>query len=81
MVILKLGDKCHIGKLYFVCDDCLCEFIADDSEYENNVSSVLQIINGYKAVCPMCGNTVHVNYDDARERYLKAINDKGDKYC
>ena len=62
MEIIKHG-KPKIKKVFFTCDDCGCEFAADDGEYTGitNQMEYLETKKSYKCKCPECGQTAYNN--------------------
>ena len=56
MKILKHGDPEKLkGIKYFVCNECGCEFKADNTEYEERLAEFVNTVE-YVIACPECDN-------------------------
>lgn len=61
MQILNEGKKELIGKVFFKCEECECEFIADEGEWE---SYLVTSPNTAVIDCPMCGSDLRTHIDE-----------------
>lgn len=67
MQILSEGKKELIGKVFFKCEECECEFIADEGEWES-----YQVTSPNIAVieCPLCGSALRTHIDEGHREAL-----------
>lgn len=76
MQILSEGKKELIGKVFFKCEECECEFIADQDEWES-----YQVTSPNIAVidCPLCGRALRTHIDEGHREalfYLRKLDAK-----
>lgn len=76
MQILSEGKKELIGKVFFKCEECECEFIADEGEWESYLvtSPNIAVID-----CPICGNDLRTHIDEGHREalfYLRKLDAK-----
>ena len=67
MQIIKDGIKENVGKIFFRCEKCTCEFIADQDEWES-----YQVTSPNIAVieCPLCGSALRTHIDEGHREAL-----------
>lgn len=67
MQIIKEGNKELIGKIYFRCNNCKCEFIADKGEY-GTYGCTSPNVAGID--CPCCGEPIRAYIDEGHQAAL-----------
>ena len=70
MQIIKDGIKENVGKIFFRCEKCTCEFIADQDEWESYQCTIPNIAYAH---CPCCGEEVSAEIDNGHKEALYMI--------
>lgn len=67
MQILSEGKKELVGKVFFKCEECECEFIADEGEWKS-----YQVTSPNIAVidCPLCRSALRTHIDEGHREAL-----------
>ena len=72
MQILKKGKKELVGKVFFSCWCCECEFIADEGEWKPKSDFVTDPTTAY-INCPNCGTWIRAEIDGGHKEALYKI--------
>lgn len=75
MQILNEGKRELVGKVFFKCENCECEFIANEGEWETRSNAISDPTRAF-IDCPSCGKYICANIENGHKEALYRLRDK-----